>query len=627
MPPPGQPNGGGQPAGPGDPSTPNSPDEDSAAHGGVMTGLFGPVEGVPRLDHYDLGYDSGAWNNIPRKFWGLLTQLAWTFVLWLVQIALWMLSWGLTFGFASFLTDPANSVAHSWQDIVGSQLGLTVFVLTITAAWAGIRLMRGQSQRGLAEFATSLLVLGVTASVLATPGTTLLGPDGLMGQAKNVSLAFAGAAFDPAHGADTGMDSKDLIANMSKGVVSAFVVRPHQILDWGSTLDRPGKEKCLAAYTKLIEKGPWGSQDNPRDRMNDAGCTSEADFNHDPGPDRMVGAVLVAIAALFVMVLMILIAVGLAAAQVGLAFLAIVAPLALLAGLLPGSARQPLWAWFVGVLKALTAVMASIMFLGVFLLLVNASLASSEGKPLLARLAVLDILVLFGIGLRKRLVAAAQSVASGITSKVASSSAGGPPIGGFWGTGAAIGGAGNSAGAAGVEGGDVARLWRDTRGEIGRLPRMYRDIRLGLAARRPRAGTGLRPARDLDTGPRRRRDPSDLAEDVGADGRRDRLVAELGRSKTGRGVLGATRAGAAGTKFGWAATLGLPVSVPRASTAGREAARRSGQSVRDELVRQKAAGAAYWKEWGDGVAGGARLAYQGTGARAAVTRMRRSPTP
>jgi len=327
------------------------------------------------------------------------------------------------------------------------------------------------------------------------------------------------------------------------------------------------------------------------------------------------------------MVLMILIAVGLAAAQVGLAFLAIVAPLALLAGLLPGSARQPLRAWFVGVLKALTAVMASIMFLGVFLLLVNASLASSEGKPLLARLAVLDILVLFGIGLRKRLVAAAQSVASGITSKVASSSAGGPPIGGFWGSGAAIGGSGGSAGAAGVEGGDVAGLWRDTRGEIGRLPRMYRDIRLGLAARRPRAGTGLRPARDLDTGPRRRRDPSDLAEDVGADGRRDRLVAELGRSKTGRGVLGATRAGAAGTKFGWAATLGLPVSVPRASRAGREAARRSGQSLRDELVRQKAAGAAYWKEWGDGVAGGARLAYRGTGARAAVTRMRRSPTP
>ena len=59
--------------------------------------------------------------------------------------------------------------------------------------------------------------------------------------------------------------------------------------------------------------------------------------------------------------------------------------------------------------------------------------------------------------------------------------AGGPPIGGFWGTGAAIGRSGGSAGVAGVEGGDVAGLWHDTRGEIGRLPRMYRDIRLGRA--------------------------------------------------------------------------------------------------------------------------------------------------
>src|SRR5829696_8826008 len=68
-----------------------------------------PDSGAGRFptSHYDVGYDPGAWNNLPRKFFGLLTELAFGVNRWLVGIGLWIVPWAYRFGVASALGDPA----------------------------------------------------------------------------------------------------------------------------------------------------------------------------------------------------------------------------------------------------------------------------------------------------------------------------------------------------------------------------------------------------------------------------------------------------------------------------------------------------------------------------------------
>ncbi len=534
---------------------------------------MGSLLGDDSVDYgrYDLGYDEGAWNSFSRKFWGFLTQLVWSCVTWLVGIGSWLLTWSLQFGFARLLADPAGRVAAVWQSQIVSRLGLTGFLLCCAAVWAGAQVLRGRTHRGLAELGLSLVIGAVGATVLADPAGTLLGDGGLLGKTRNLSLEIAAVTVvDNPGQAPGGGDYATVVKPMTAALARGLVVEPHMLLNWGQSLDDPAhpRPSCLTAYQQLVAAGPHGSDDEPRQRMTAAGCSDLADFNHDPGPDRLLGAVMVLIAAVLVIILLVLIAGGLAAAQIALAWFACLAVFAMPLGLLPVAGRMALVSWCTSVLKALAAVIATVAFLALFLVVLTATVTDGGGGSLLGRLALLDVLVLCSFVARKRISAAFTRViaAAGYSLSHASRSLGADSFTRALNRGG--GGYGMRAFGAGAAGGMTAaalgQLWSENTAEIRQV-----TAPVQAAARRAVHSQPARLARDTTMAAGRvtaavGRDAARYAgTNLAAAGRTAATYASShGEDWAGRGaarVSRAARTGSLAAAFG----LAIPTSDPR----------------------------------------------------------------
>jgi type IV secretory pathway VirB6-like protein len=117
--------------------------------------------------------------------------------------------------------------------------------------------------------------------------------------------------------------------------------------------------------------------------MKEAGCEAEAKFNHDPSGDRVLGAFLVLLAAILVMVLLMLVAGTLVAAQLGVVIALALSPFAFVSGALPGSGRVLFWRWVGGYLQALAGVVMMAVMLSLFLVGTAALLLATASDALI----------------------------------------------------------------------------------------------------------------------------------------------------------------------------------------------------------------------------------------------------
>ena len=84
-----------------------------------------------------------------------------------------------------------------------------------------------------------------------------------------------------------------------------------------------------------------------------------------------------------------------------------VMPFAALAAALPAASRAPMWWWVTALVRALATIVVMSAFLTFLLLAGEALLRSGEGQPLLVQMAVLNLVALVGILLRRRLASSA----------------------------------------------------------------------------------------------------------------------------------------------------------------------------------------------------------------------------
>jgi len=412
------PSGGGLEAGC-DPTAPTPPagGDEEESHGDRACSTLmekivpGEEPGPYPTSHYDIGYDEGAWNHFSRKILGFLTEAAFGTVRWFVRVALWVVSWALAFGFADRLAAPAQDVASAYQSRVIEPLHLEYFFLMLAAAYGGWHAMRGRLVRGGGEFFMSVVIAAAAATVLAYPGTFLL--DALD---KTSQVSFEIASVTTAADPSRPVDPDNPVAAVAADLHRAFVESPHQLIDWGRTI--PEGDGCRAVYDAIVATGPWGSKDEPRDAMKAAGCEDEAKFNHDPSPDRLGAAALVALGTVFLAVMMVAIAIALVGAQLGVVMAIAVAPFGLVAGVLPGGGRQLMWRWVAGWAKALTAVVMTAAFLSLFLVSLTVLLAESSGEALVVQMLVVDIVVIVALIKRKKVMAAGRRAVTNVTQRL-----------------------------------------------------------------------------------------------------------------------------------------------------------------------------------------------------------------
>jgi hypothetical protein len=365
--------------------------------------------------HYDIGCDEGAWNNVGRKVYCALTDMAFQLARTLTTTALWLVGWAFGLDLHSRLGSFATSVAGRLErDLIGP-LGLLHFVWLYAVAWAALQAMRGRVTMAGGELLLSVVVAALSGFVLANPAGYLAGVFDTMHSASSAVLAAGtGQPLEPAR-------DGAVLRPVQAEVHRAFVEEPYDHLNWGHSLDGA----CAEARNRALETGPHGSDNEPRDLMREAGCVEEADFNHDPTGARMFGAVLTSVAACTVVVLLGLMAMTLAVAQVLTIVLFGLAPLALLGGILPGAGREVLWRWLTALLRSVLAVVGMSFVLAVLLMTVTAILEGTQPMGLVERFALLNTVVVAMFVVRKRILSAGHGATAQLGQRLASHRVGG----------------------------------------------------------------------------------------------------------------------------------------------------------------------------------------------------------
>ena len=361
--------------------------------------------------NYDIGYDEGAWNSFGRKALGFFTGFGWTVNRIVVGVTLWLVDWAFEFDIVGPLQGPILTVAGALDTNLIGPLRLDHLVWFGVVAYAGFQFFRGRAMSGLGEFALSLVALAVTVVITANPAGYLHAATTTLRQTSGAVLSLSQGATpsdDPSAG-------RQLIEPLRASLHDVLIEQPHQIIDWG----RPLTGVCAQTARQLVAEGPWGASDTPRDRMDQAGCHDEADFNHDPTFERMASAWMAAAVSLIVMVLLLFAVVTMLTASLFFVLRFSWIYLALLAFQAPGATRELAWGWVVGLFKDLATV-AGMSFVISYLMLGMSAFLTAPGLDLAHRFAVLVIMALAMFIWRRRVLTGVAHLAERLRIEAAS---------------------------------------------------------------------------------------------------------------------------------------------------------------------------------------------------------------
>ncbi|MBV9022731.1 MAG: hypothetical protein JO362_02720 [Streptomycetaceae bacterium] len=591
--------------------------------------------GVP-ISAYTADADTGDWTDIDLKIWNILAQLFFGLAKWFIGFACWLIHWALDFGLAKILIGPVDHIAGTIRDQVINRLGLPGLFLMFAGLYAGWHIMFKQRSRGFAEAGVSLVVAAVATTVLLSPAQVLLGTqgqpspggstmllsqDGLLGKAKDLSLQISSLVLsnNPNAQAHSGNVAKPI----TDALVDAFIVKPTQLMLYGTTFDGTCGEAFAKA--KLVEYNYhqmgldfWeGSRANPaggqsyNQQLQDAGnAFVKACKVKDAEPqakkasaDLAFSAAFVAIAAIIVSILVVLVTGSFLTAQGWIAFEAIRGHWALCAGILPGGGRATLWRWVASITKAVLAVVLSILFLAIFILIVIALVKADTGSTLAVKFIAIDITAVAALAFHKQIKERARQIAVNLNRRLA---------------GARIGGARQSVfhsyGRYAETAPGLKRIFSEARGEartvsqpLGKAGRTARQLWVGPPQSRRKDGRLRAAARAATTaaaavGTGGTAAAAKLAAQAAAKQTLKKRLATAAANKmsttrggratmaTGKATMAAGKYGWKATKFATLATVGAPVSIPRGvatTQRGAAAAKTRADQIKGHLVAVK----------------------------------------
>ncbi len=362
------------------------------------------------ISHYQIGADTSGFLGVPDpldSFVASQTNWAFTTSTFLVLLATNALDWAFEFPLAGDLVGEAGVLAQDYTvDFFGFGLATSVYslALTVTMVVAGFKAVtKGVIAAGsevLVAFAAYVVLIVLTlTSGFGNAGLTVARISSDLsasiasfasGQerqqecaaalsAEAVDLAGAEAATDGTAGAGAAAPSAaagSSACSFGFALQRSLVELPYQNLQWGQVLDGvAGKEQCAAINLELLAEGPWGNDDEPRDRMRAvAACEENADFNHQATYIRLGIASANTLAAAIVTLLVLVVSAMLLWQQLKLLFLTVTMPHALVFAILPGRSRTLAWQWvehLVGVvIRTVVLSLGLVVWLSLFSLIV-----------------------------------------------------------------------------------------------------------------------------------------------------------------------------------------------------------------------------------------------------------------
>jgi hypothetical protein len=400
------------PPGPPDPGTTVCPDgsapRDRSADR-ALRNILGLDDGSDHpLTAYDIGCDEGAWNAFLRKMWCAAQSLPFAIGKWFIGIGTELLAWALEFRVAETLTPVASLLSRVYDASLVGPIGIRNLAWTLALFVGGWNIMRSRWANGAREIALTFLIAIFGGMVLANP-------EGYLNGSVDMAQAMSGAVLESVDGAVSAQPAQDADAvrdRLASVLRRSFVAEPYDLINWGQPLDGD----CAAARDQILDSGPWGDDDRPREIMRAAGCEEAAEFNHNPTDERAAASLTVAVASVMITLLMVAMALAVFAAQITLVALFSVASLVWAIALFPG-ARNVLWMWLSRLVWAVLITFASIFLLSWASITVTAVLDATTGLSIVQR--CLIAIVVVGVAWRFR--SAVDKAIDGATAGLANS--------------------------------------------------------------------------------------------------------------------------------------------------------------------------------------------------------------
>jgi hypothetical protein len=343
------------------------------------------------LTAYDIGCDEGAWNAFLRKMWCAAEALPFAIGKWFIGIGTEMLAWALEFRVAETLTPVASLLSRVYDASLVGPIGIRNLAWTVALFVGGWNIMRSRLANGVREIALTFLIAIFGSMVLANP-------EGYLEGSIEMAQATSGAVLESVDGALSAQPSQDADAvrdRLASVLRRSFVAEPYDLINWGESLDG----ECAAARDEILDSGPWGDEDRPREMMRAAGCEEAADFNSRPSDERAAASLTVALASVMITVLMVAMAIAVFAAQITLVALFSVASLVWAVALFP-QGRDVLWLWLSRLVWAVLITFASVFLLSWSAITVTAVLDATTELSIVQR--CLISIVIVGVAYRMR---------------------------------------------------------------------------------------------------------------------------------------------------------------------------------------------------------------------------------
>ncbi|MDX3538924.1 hypothetical protein PV721_32220, partial [Streptomyces sp. MB09-01] len=443
--------------------------------GGVLAVFNVTDERNLPISAYTVKSDTGGLTDWDLGIQNLITELAFMITKWVIAFCCWLIVWALGFGLAKLLLAPVLSVANSLHTQVILQMGLPSLFLSVCALIAVVRIFFGDRAKGWGDAALSILIAGLTATLLSSPPQLLLGEqDGAIAAARGLALEVADIILDANPGPkekapedEDSASSRALSRPLTNALTDAFIVKPAMLLQYGRVFEGDCAKKysdtkiTQLAYERAVNQqmerlkkfnsyrawiDPTGAQvtdwtmplakqwaldhfGNPPMEQFEKDCVQgDVQAAKRASMDKVGGAIFLLVAALIVTVLIAGLAGSFLVAQCRIAWDAVRAEPALVAGLMPGAGRGYLWDWAASVLHSLGQLLASIIGLAVLILIVQAVLDPVQqdwGNELTLRFLAVDIVCLGAIKKRKALTVKSKQAAAKWRDKMSSARIGG----------------------------------------------------------------------------------------------------------------------------------------------------------------------------------------------------------
>lgn len=387
---------------------------------------------------YDIGYDTGSWNDVTPKLLGPIIQLPHDWTKSLTESAVAVVEWAFEARLASGLSDWVQQLAARFHaDLFDGDVSGYDIALLLAAVVAGWAALRGRTTQAAGDIAVTYLVLvAYLGGIALVPGGFARLVDGMGDLANNVSVAVVavtlGTTAEDLDGcaADGGDGTVNVSCPLRQAYRDTFIATPYDLLNWGRTLgdssdpDNP-TPSCARARDEAVASGPHGGGDEPRNLMRAAGCETEADYQAVPSGDRVIRSWTMAGLATVVLVVTMLIALWLVVVQLLLAGLVVVSPFVALAAAIPGSTRSWLWGWLAGMIRVVAVTVALAMGLALYLATQESVLEITQNEPVLLQSMMMVAVTLALLWARRRLAKGASAAAKATKTKMASSRVGG----------------------------------------------------------------------------------------------------------------------------------------------------------------------------------------------------------